>query len=801
MRFAESGLLVLGSAARKMQAAAERVSGLEPSQLDGDPPLDGPTSVDDATSEFANRVFRFLWHAYRSPQGSDLWKDLLAAARGSFGGLELTNPRQLLALPLQFPLSFVTLLAQQSLRVIHSTQVLGPALIPDFFLYMAESFNDIHVFVGLQYKNLLSRHRERVERNPDDPEARLELANTLMKMGLYPEAVREFRAAAENPDARAAALRDSAAANYRAGRFQEAIDDGVGSLTADPSSRRARYWLWLAAHKLGGFPVGVPESMRAEIRAGCNKPTVQFENVAAQIGLDKTAAGRGTAVFDMDGDGYLDIVIASAHGGCSVYRNNGDGTFTDVTVGSGLEDCVNTFIIAVGDYNNDGHDDLFITRLGFYPGESVLYRNNGDGTFTDVTREAGVGFWGASFAAHWVDYDCDGYLDLFICSNIGGIFDRSKPNRLFHNNGDGTFTEVTRQAGIDTVSPTIGCAWGDYNNDGYPDLFLSSGTGRSRLYRNDGDGTFTEVSREAGLDDIVFGSVCSWWDYDNDGKLDLLQFIWSPEDHVLETLFKGEGPPEGHPSRIFHNNGDGTFTRLDRSIGLTGCYGTMSGNFGDFNNDGNMDLLLGNGDPHMNRTEPPVLLEFDEEEGKFKDVTFAAGLPYTGKGHGSNLADLAGDGRLSLILAPGGSYPGDLLTVSVFRPKSLPGNYLNVRLVGTRSNRNAIGARLKLDAGGRGRHSLVCCGTGFGCLPYEQHFGLGTLERADALEIWWPSGLRQRFEQLPVNTTIRIVEGEQGWSSVYSKKPVSRTRRQAAKYTRAGVGGPPARTAAQPSGD
>jgi len=792
-RAAETGILMMDSALRTMQTAVERIVGLEPAELPVKPPLNGPTSSDEATSDFSNRLLRLAWSRRRSPWSLlTSWDEISRAARKSFGGLDLNNPRQLLALPVQLPLSFGTLMAQQSLRGIHATSVLGPEGIPAFTSYMAESFADVHVFLGLQYKDLLQQYRDLVQKNPNDSGSRLDLAKTLLKCGLYPEAVQEFRTAAENAELRAEALRDSAVANYRAGRFLESVKDGVGSLAADPSNKRARFWLYLAAQKLGGYPDDVPESMRDEVRAGRSRPTVEFEDVAAQIGLDKTSAGRGTAIFDLDGDGYLDIVIASSHGGCNVYRNNGDGTFTDITVGSGLDECVNTFIIAVGDYNNDGLDDLYITRLGFFAGESVLYRNNGDGTFADVTEEAGVGCWGPSFAAHWVDYDCDGNLDLFVCSNLGGMFDRSAPNRLFHNNGDGTFTEVTREAGIDTISPTIGCAWGDYNNDGYPDLFLSSGTGRNRLFRNNGDGTFTDVSREAGLDDIVFGSVSFWWDYDDDGWLDLVQYIWSPEDHVLHTLFNGEGPAEGHPSRIYHNNGDGTFTKLDREIGLTDCFGTMSGNFGDFNNDGHIDLLLGNGDPHMNRTEPAVILEYDEKDGKFKNVTFAAGLPYTGKGHGSNIGDLAGDGRLSLIVASGGLYPGDLLTVSVFRPKTLPGNYLNVRLVGTRSNRNAIGARLCLDAGGRSRHHLVSPGTGFGCLPYEQHFGLGKLDRVDALEIWWPSGLKQRIENLRINTTIRIVEGKQEWEEVYKKKPRSRRKEKAKLGALEGTSAPPA---------
>ncbi len=787
-RTAEMSLLMMESAMRAAQTTVDRLAGLETPALPVAPPVNGPTCLDEATSDLSNRLFRLLWEVRGSP--SDLltiWDEVVSSARMSFAGLEFKDARQWMALPVRLPLSFGSLLAQQSLRGIYATYAVGPDRVADFTSYLADNFTDIHVYLSLRYKDLLTRLDERLEKKPNDAWARLQRARTFMNMGLYPDAAREFRTAAEDPDLRAAALRDSAVANYRAGRYRESIDDGVAALASDPSSRRGRYWLWLAAQRLDGYPDTVPESARAEVRAGRMQPRVDFEEVSSQIGLDKTSGGRGTAIFDLDGDGYLDVVVASSHGGRSVYRNNGDGTFSDVSVGSGVDECVNCFVVAVGDYDNDGRDDLYITRLGFYQGDSVLYRNNGDGTFTDVTAESGVGCWGPAYAAQWVDYDCDGNLDLFVCSNLGGMFDRTARNRLFHNNGDGTFTDVSMESGINTISPTIGGCWGDYDNDGYPDLFVSSALGRSKLFRNNGDGTFTDVSGESGLDDICLGTVAFWCDYDNDGWLDLVQFTWSPEDDVLDTLFDGEGPAHGKPMRVFHNNGDGTFTLETRELGISGCFGTMSGNPGDFDNDGYLDFLMGNGDPHVNRTEPAIILEFDPEARKYRNVTFAAGLPYTGKTHGSNMADLAGDGRLSLILASGGLYPGDLMTMSVFRPKRLPGNYLNVRLVGTKSNRNAVGARVRLDAGGRSRHLLVSGGSSFGCLPYEQHFGLGKLDKADALEIWWPSGARQVIGNLPVNTTIRIVEGVQGWSEIYRHGSRHAGETEVAGYARTGT--------------
>jgi ASPIC and UnbV/FG-GAP-like repeat len=561
---------------------------------------------------------------------------------------------------------------------------------------------------------------------------------------------------------------ESLVANYRVGEYARAIGQGVACLEQDLTDEQARYWLWLAAQKAGGYPHTVREDMRMEVVAGFYPTRVAFENVATEVGLDKTSGGRGTAVFDSNGDGTLDVVIAGAHAGCSLYRNNGDGTFTDISTGSGLDRCVYSFALAVGDYDNNGLADLFISGMGFFDGQGLLMRNNGDGTFTEVTKEAGLSTWGPGFVATWVDYDRDGYLDLFLANNLGGLFNGKVPNRLFHNNGDGTFTDVTEAANLKALWPTIGAAWGDFRNDGWPDLFISN-FGRAQLFRNNGDGTFTDVSRDAGIDSPpVIGGVCLCCDIDDDGWLDIVQFTYSRPRDAIYTLRTGQGPDDGTPMRVFRNNRDGTFTNIAPQLGLTGCWGTMSGTVGDFNNDGYLDLLLGNGDPSIDRTEAAVLLENDGH--RFHNVTFAAGLPFTGKGHGANMADLAGDGRLHLIVAGGGLYPGDLLTATVHRPTRRPGNYLNVRLVGTRSNRDAIGARLSLQAGGRKQHRLVSGGSGFGCLPFEQHFGLGELTHTDALEIRWPSGHLQRLDRPPINQSLRIFEGQEGWEAVYPNR-------------------------------
>jgi FG-GAP-like repeat/ASPIC and UnbV len=763
----ETGLLAMNATLGTMQAAVESISGQKrPGPLTA-PPLEGPKEIDSAVSEFANRLARIArftpWDISEFGAASH---DIVDAARRCFGYVDLSDPRNIV-FPIQLTLSFGKLLVDQGLRGLASFEVIGAERFPTFLSNVYEMFTEIQIFVGLEYSDLVKKYEARLQRAPNDDATRVELGRALVKCGLYEGAARNLLEASKNPSYRPVALHEAAVALYRASKFESAARVGSDALIAKPENERARSWLWLTAQRMGGYPEFVPAEHRMEMNVGFEKPTVVFEDIAAKIGLDKTSAGRGLAVLDYNNDGLLDVLIVSAHGGCNLYRNNGDGTFTDVSIGSGIDTCVNGFAVTVGDYNNDGYPDLFITRLGFFVGEAQLFRNNGDGTFTDVTEQAGLKIWGPAFTASWVDYDCDGHLDLFVANNLGGMFDRKTPNRLFHNNGDGTFTEVSEQAGLATMWPTIGAAWGDYNNDGYPDLFLSNAMGRSQLFRNNGDGTFTDVSEKAGVADYCIGSTTFWCDYNNDGWFDIVQFTWSDHEHVIHTMRTGEGPPDGQPLRVYHNNGDGTFTLRNRDIGITGCWGTMSGNAGDFNNDGRLDLVLGNGSPRMDRLEPTILLESDGE--RFHNTTFAAGLPFSGKGHGANMADLFGDGRLSVLLAAGGAYPGDLLTTRVFYPKQLPGNYLNVRLRGVKSNRSALGARICLEAGGNQQYREVSGGTNFGCLPFEQHFGLAAIEKVDALQIRWPSGLIQRFTDLPINNTLRFTEGQPVWEEVYQQ--------------------------------
>jgi tetratricopeptide (TPR) repeat protein len=760
----ETGLVTMGSALKAAQRTVEMAMGQSNGPLKA-PPVDGPGDIDAAVSEFMNRLARIARYTPLSgPELAKASRDIVEAARRSFHYVDLKDPRSL-GVPAQMALSFGTLFVQSALRGLATYDVVGSSrmqrLVNDFF----ELYTEQQVFVGLEYREVIDRGKARLAAAPGDHATRVDLGHTYLKCGLYDEAVEELSKIPPEAPQRGRGMHEAGVALYYSGRYEKAARACVASMTANPKDERVRLLLWLSCRKLGGYPEYVPAAFQMEVTAGFERPTVEYEDIALKAGLDKTSGGRGVAIFDYDNDGYLDVVVASAFGNTTLYHNNGDGTFSDVSIGSGLETCVNTFGVTAGDYDNDGYPDLLVTRLGFYGGDCQLFHNNGDGTFTDVTAEAGLQVWGPAFAASWVDYDGDGFLDLFIANNLGGLFERKTPNRLFHNNGDGTFTEVTSQAGLDTMWPSIGGAWGDYDNDGRPDLFLSNGLGRSQLYHNNGDGTFTDVSEAAGVAAMGFGSVPFWWDYDNDGWMDIGQFTWSDHEDAIYTLQHGEGPPDGQPMRVYHNNRDGTFTQVNRDIGLNGCWGTMSGNAADLNNDGYLDVVLGNGSPKMERMDPMVVMETDGT--RFRNTTFAAGLPFTGKSHGVVVGDLFGDGRLSILVGAGGAYPADLLTMGVFYPKSLPGNYVNVRLRGVQSNRSAIGAKVTLEAGGRKQYREVSGGSNFGCMPFEQHFGLGKAVEIEGLEIRWPSGLRQRFGGLQINKSYQFTEGEPGWEELY----------------------------------
>ncbi|HEV3142780.1 MAG TPA: CRTAC1 family protein, partial [Gemmataceae bacterium] len=430
--------------------------------------------------------------------------------------------------------------------------------------------------------------------------------------------------------------------------------------------------------------------------------------------------------------------------------------FEDRTVAAGLSKQLGGFNCVQTDYNNDGNMDIFICRGAWlkFPVRPSLLRNNGDGTFTDVTRAAGLLDPVNSISATWADYDNDGFLDLFICCE-------QQPNRLYHNKGDGAFEEVAYHAGVQGQGQHCkGAAWIDYDNDGYPDLFITNLTGSAQLFHNNRDGTFTDVTQAMGIDGPEVGFSCWAWDFDNDGWLDLFATCY---DRALQATVQGlRGLPHGRKSNRLYRNLQGRgFKDVTSEAGLDLNFAAMGTNFGDFDNDGYLDFYLGTGDPSLETLVPNRL--FKNVAGKrFSEITASSGTGHLQKGHGVACGDWNRDGNIDIFIHMGGATPGDSYHNVLFQNPGQGNHWLTVKLVGRRTNRPAIGARIKVVTAGENPltvHRHVSSGSSFGANPLQQTIGLGKASRVALLEISWPtSGTTQVFRDLDVNQAIEITE-------------------------------------------
>jgi hypothetical protein len=499
--------------------------------------------------------------------------------------------------------------------------------------------------------------------------------------------------------------------------------------------------------------------------------------------------GPGCAFLDYDNDGWMDIYLVNS-GACdffqptarlrnALYRNNRDGTFTDVTAKAGVPGDAYGMGVAVGDYDGDGFPDLYVTQ---YP-HNILYRNNGDGTFTDVTAKAGVAAPGWGTSAVWFDYDNDGRLDLFVCNfaefrqsaNVacGGPADRSycKPNiykplpsRLFHNNGDGTFTDVSQSSGI---AKSLGKAWGvvaaDVNNDGFMDLFVANDTTPNSLFMNRGNGGFEDVGVLSGVAYSQFGIARSGMGVD---AADVEQNGWM-------DLFVANVDHEGYA--LYHNNKDESFDDIAQPSGMA-VTSMMSGwglKFFDYNNDGNLDLLIANGHPdttierHMEGvqyTEP--LLLFENSGKAWKNVSAQSGEVFSRRfaGRGLALGDFDNDGSVDVLIGINDGPP-----VLLRNRAGGQNHWVGIRLIGRKANRDAIGARVVYRAG-KLQRQVTKVGGGSYLSSHDPRLvlGLGQETQLDWLEVHWPkpSTVVDRFTDLKIDCYTTLIEGQSS-----SKKP------------------------------
>ncbi len=516
-----------------------------------------------------------------------------------------------------------------------------------------------------------------------------------------------------------------------------------------------------------------------------------FTDVTSEAGINFThsfgdehmssileATGPGCAFLDYDMDGQLDIYVVNGSYLPDIndpypkgrdpkkelfnhlYRNNGDGTFKDVTRKAKVGDTGYGMGVVVGDYNNDGAPDIYVANYG----PNVLYRNNGDGTFGDVTEEAGVGCAQWSVHATFLDYDNDGHIDLYVGNYLefdpgyryffgpegfpGPLAYEGQPDVLYHNNGNGTFTEVTKKAGLyHPEARAMSVTSADFDNDGDMDIFVANDAMENYLYRNNGDGTFANVAMEMSVGLGEFGEATSamgptFEDIDNDGDLDL--FV----------------PDMGYCC-LYRNDGD-VFVEITAAAGIAevcGQYTSWAGAVFDYDNDGYRDIFISNGDAHHAYPEEDLLFR-NNHNATFTDVSLRSG-DYFSKaeyiGRGAAVGDYDNDGDLDIFVLN--------VNGSAILLRNEGGNrhhYLSVRTVGTKSNRDGIGARIQVTAGDLKQIAEIRAGANY--LSHNDskaHFGLGAHAQVDRLEIRWPSGIVQTLRDVKADQILTLTEPEE----------------------------------------
>ncbi len=554
---------------------------------------------------------------------------------------------------------------------------------------------------------------------------------------------------------------------------REAMGVLTNLLDNHPDNLAARWLLNIAAMTVGDYPGKVPSRWVIPPSTFNSEYDIKrFVDVAGPAGLAVNELSGGSATEDFDGDGLLDVIVTSIglRDQMHFFRNNGDGTFGDRTREAGLIGLTGGLNVVTGDFNNDGFVDVLVLRGGWmrdkgrYP--NSLLKNNGDGTFEDVTEAAGVLSFHPTQTAAWFDFDGDGWLDLFI-GNESSPGARNHPCELYRNNRNGTFTEMAQAAGVSTRAYVKGVAAGDFNNDGRPDLYLSIKGRANILFRNDGPDTnggwrFIDVSAAAGVQ-MPMESFPTWFfDYDNDGWEDLFVGGYQITD-VGDIAADYLGlPSKGTRAKLYRNRGDGTFADVTGAAHLDHVLQAMGCNFGDLDNDGWLDFYLGTGDPDLLTIVPNRM--FRNAEGRFfQDVTTSGGFGNLQKGHGVSFADLDNDGDQDVHEDMGGAVSSDVYPNVLFVNPGHGNHWLKLQLVGVKANRAAMGARIKVTvkrpAGDRVIYRTVNTGGSFGCNPLRQEIGLGDATAITSVEIRWPgSGTVQTLGGLELDKYYRIRE-------------------------------------------
>jgi FG-GAP-like repeat/ASPIC and UnbV/PPIC-type PPIASE domain len=540
-------------------------------------------------------------------------------------------------------------------------------------------------------------------------------------------------------------------------------------LEQSPNDLEARWLLNVVEMTLGNYPDAVPpQYLMAPSLFSSSEAVGRFTDVAPEAGLNLFAMSSGVVVDDFDNDGLLDVITSSldACAPMHLFHNNGDGTFSDRSAAAGLASQLGGLNLVAADYNNDGCLDVLVLRGAWesQPQRRSLLRNNCDGTFTDVTVASGLAKPASnSQAAVWADINNDGLLDLFVVNERG-------PSQLFLNKGDGTFQDISHSAGIDRTAFSKGVTAADYDADGYVDFYVTNLKGVNYLYRNNRNGTFTEVAEQAGVPGTGYSFATWFFDYDNDGWPDLFVALAnaSIDENVKTYLNRSHNLGT---LKLYKNLGNGTFRDVTKETGLDKVFMPMGANFGDIDNDGYLDIYLGTGSPSYSSLVPNVMLR-NKEGRSFVDVTASSGTGELHKGHGVAFADLDNDGDEDILTSIGGSTPGDAHTFRLFENPGNENDWITLRLVGVKTNHGAIGAKIKLTLTNEGKgtraiYRTVGSQSSFGGSPLRQHIGLGKSATIQKIEIWWPgTSTPQTVSNIDKRQFVEIKEGAPGYTKV-----------------------------------